>query len=212
MKSTLITFAVRDEAAPFLRHGVVVVDHLITHIGKVAAARAMESYLQTKRPELVLTCGFCGGLNPELKSGDVVYATLDGALGEILAAAGLPRVKFYSSDRIIITAEEKRKARESSGCDAVEMESGAISSICRRENIPVATVRVISDTANEDLPIDFNRVTGVDGRLQFSGLALSIAAAPWKIPALIRLGKSSNMAASQLARVLNELLPRLGAD
>ncbi len=210
MNSTLITFAVRDEALPFLQRPATGVDHLITNIGRTAAERAMEKYLQSKRPSLLLTCGFCGGLDPDLASGDVRYDTLDLDLDQRLAEAGLRRARFYTSDRIIISAGEKRQLRDTSGCDAVEMESGAIATICRRANIPVATIRVVSDTADEDLPLDFNRVTNPDGKLQFGKLAMMIAASPWKIPALIRLGGNSKNAANRLATVLHELLPGLG--
>src|SRR6267154_4221338 len=51
-------------------------------------------------PELVLTCGFAGGLNPELKLGEVVFelSTLNSQLSTRLLAAGAKPAKFFCAD------------------------------------------------------------------------------------------------------------------
>ena len=92
-------------------------------------------------PELVLTCGFAGGLNPDLKLGDVVFEIFSSSsrrelaqteIGnqleptyvgcyEQLAAAGAKPAKFFCADRIATTVAEKKKLRMETGADAVEM-------------------------------------------------------------------------------------------
>jgi len=181
-------------------------------------------------PELVLTCGFAGGLNPDLKLGDVVFELTDrrgelhepqtemelGArvtrpsesspLREKLVAAGAKPAKFFRADRIATTVAEKKKLRGETGADAVEMESAAIHAICAERGIPCATVRVISDTANEDLPLDFNRLSKPDQSLDYGKLAWAIARSPGKIGALLKLRKQTRFAAEQLAEVLAKLI------
>jgi hypothetical protein len=87
------------------------------------------------------------------------------------------------------------------------MESGVIRAICRERGVPSATVRVISDAANEDLPLDFNRFMSEEQSLSVGRLGLSVAASPWKIGALLQFQKQIRLAAERLARVLVTVLP-----
>src|SRR5208337_5323057 len=84
----LVCFALKEEAAPF---GKIAADRsgisvLITGIGRQNAEKSVREFLaggasapasqlvsSLAPPKLVLTCGFAGGLNPDLKPGDVVF-------------------------------------------------------------------------------------------------------------------------------------------
>jgi hypothetical protein len=85
------------------------------------------------------------------------------------------------------------------------MESGAILTVCRESRVPCAMVRVVSDTAHEDLPLDFNALSRPDMSLHCGRLAWAIAKAPWKIGALMQLHKKTSIAAHQLAGVLEKI-------
>ena len=65
----------------------------------------------------------------------------------------------------------------------VEMESEAFEEICRERLLRLATVRVISDAARDDLPLDFNQLSRPDWSLDYGKLAWSVARSPGKIPA-----------------------------
>ncbi len=224
---TLICFALKEEAAPFQRMaaGKSVISILITGIGRKNAEKSVREFLATNSPELVLTCGFAGGLNPDLKLGEVVFETVNvplapslsppggervsGRTGEglvsKLAAAGAKPARFFCADRIATTVAKKKKLRAETGADAVEMESEAIHAICREHGIPCATVRVILDTANEDLPLDFNALAKPDLSPDYGKLALAILKSPGKIGALLKLQKQTRFAAEQLAEVLSKI-------
>src|SRR5207302_4432141 len=237
MTSLLLTFAAKEESRPFekligARSNLRV---LLTGSGQRKAERAMRGALAEQLPKLVLTSGFAGGLNPELATGTVVFSTdeevpsrrgneadsplnvqdpppylggYEPCLSAALLAADARPAKFYCSEKVVATAEEKRALWVSTGADAVEMESGVIRAICREHNIPSATVRVISDAANEDLPFDFNRLMDANQNLSYGKLALASLKSPGKISALLKLQKHTRLAAEKLAEVLVSLCQR----
>ncbi len=205
---TLVCFALEVEAVPFRKRALKTpgVAILVTGIGPRNAENSLRRFLENTRPEQVLTCGFAGGLNPELKSGEVVFMTASAPLEARLLAAGAQPATFYSAPRIATTVAEKRQLREQTGADVVEMESGAILAVCHESQIPCALARAISDTAHEDLPLDFNLLSKPDLSLDPGKLAWAIAKAPWKIGALIQLQKKTSRAARQLADMLVKVL------
>jgi hypothetical protein len=247
--SILVCFALKEEAAPF--HKIAAahpgVFTLIVGIGRQNAEKSVRSFLNSCRrrgdesqikkkletphlisyePRLVLTCGFAGGLNPDLKLGDVVFdvepfssrsrgdetqikknlETPHVVSYERLLAAGAKPAKIHCADRIATTVAEKKALRAETGADVVEMESAAIQAVCAERGIPCATVRVISDTANEDLPLDFNALAKPDKSLDFGKLAWAIAKSPGKIGALMALQKKTSFAANQLSAVLAKII------
>ena len=229
--STLICFALKEEAALFRKIAADKPDVaiIVTGVGRKNAEKSLREFLATNSPELVLTCGFAGGLNPDLKLGDVIFEiesfssrsrgnetqikknletshVVSYNLDEKLLAAGAKPAKFYCADRIATTVAEKKKLRADTGADAVEMESWAIYAVCRERGIPYATVRVISDTANEDLPLDFNQLAKSDMHLHYGKLALALLISPGKIGALLKLQKKTRLAAERLADTLSKLL------
>jgi hypothetical protein len=105
-----------------------------------------------------------------------------------------------------ITGVEKAALRRETGACAVEMESAVIHGLCRDHGVACATVRVISDVAGEDLPLDFNQLTTPDLRIDGGKLAFAVAGAPWKIPALLRLQRRTAAAAAALAVSLTRAL------
>jgi adenosylhomocysteine nucleosidase len=236
---TLVCFALKEEAAPFrkIAAGKSGISIFITGIGRKNAEKSVREFLATNSPELVLTCGFAGGLNLDLKLSDVVFEITNAPLtpslsppggervsartgegfetdvrdweteiSQKLLAAGAKPTKFFCADRIATTVAEKKKLRAETGADAVEMESEAIHAVCRERGIPCATVRIVLDTANEDLPLDFNALAKPDMNLDYGKLAWAIAKSPGKIGALLQLQKRTRFAAEQLADTLSKLL------
>lgn len=206
--STLVCFAMKEEAAPFRKvaAGKSGVSILLTGIGEQNAEKSVRGFLARNSPEVVLTCGFAGGLKPDLKIGDVLFLTMFWDLDKILCQAGARPAKFFCTDRVVITAAEKKRIYEKTGAWAVEMESLAIHNVCRERGIPCATVRVISDTANEDLPLDFNALAKPDKSLDYGKLAWAVAKSPGKIGALRELQKKTSFAANRLAAVLDKVV------
>jgi adenosylhomocysteine nucleosidase len=205
IRKVLVCFALKEEARPFQQWagGRDNIKVILVGMGKRNAERAIRDALAEEQPRLVLTCGSAGGLRPELTIGSVVFeADAETGLEPALLVAGAQRGCFHCSDRVATTAAEKRALRQSTGADAVEMESEVIRAVCREQNIPSATVRAILDSAEEDLPLDFNPLLTAEQKLSYARLALALVKSPGKVAALLRLRKHSQAAARSLADVL----------
>lgn len=158
---------------------------------------------------MVLSCGYAGGLNPGLPTGAVIFDSDDATISAALENLRIKRGCFHCSSRVATTRDEKTELRRSTSADAVEMESSVIRQISRTAGIPSATIRVISDAADEDLPVDFNPLMTAEGKIRMSGLLWQIARRPRVIPQLIALGSTTSRAARRLAQCLEDLLRQL---
>lgn len=205
----LVCFAVKEEAK-FFRPALAAdasIQAWVTGIGRRNAAESIREAVAAVQPECILTCGFAGGLNPTLALGTVVFDhDYNAGVSDSLSDLGAFPAKFYCSKRVAITTQEKRSLWESTGADAVEMESSVIRNLCREWKIPSATIRVISDTAHDDLPLDFNALMTSEDRIHYGKLAFAILKSPRKIQQLIAFQRQTVIAARELGRVLNELL------
>jgi nucleoside phosphorylase len=176
-------------------------------MGRNNAQRAVRAELTTRRADLVLTCGFAGGLVPGLQRDSVLFATdPETGLERALVAAGARPARFHCAEKVVTTSQQKRVLWEATGADAVEMESEFIREICLKERIPSATVRVVLDEVGEDLPLDFNELMTQESRIHAGKLALALARAPSKIAALMCLQRHSREASECLARVLGRVI------
>src|SRR5436190_22771674 len=73
---TVVCFAVKEEAEPFRSRSASLagIETLITGMGARNAEKAIRNAIAGRRPGLVLTCGFAGGLRPGLKQGEVMFS------------------------------------------------------------------------------------------------------------------------------------------
>ena len=157
--------------------------------------RLVRQALGEKKPvDLIISTGFCGALDPSLRVGDIVSST-------DLPQSSLPYVRgaIYSVDRVVVTKEEKRELRDSTGAVAVEMESAAVEEKAREWDVPFLCIRVVSDAASDDMPLDFNRFRDQDGRFSRSRITFAALIRPFTaIPALLRLNESCRNASEKL--------------
>jgi adenosylhomocysteine nucleosidase len=203
-----VCFALPEEARPFQKRvpKSPAIRVIVTGMGSRNTERSLAAALGESKPAFVLTCGLAGGLDAALPPSTVLFETGDAALAARLSSAGLRAARFHCAGRIVVTAFEKAALRRETGADAVEMESGCIHAICRRHGVRCATVRVISDTASEDLPLDFNALATPEMNMDFGKLALAVARSPGRIPSLLRLQRRVSMAANALAEKLVAIL------
>jgi len=131
-----------------------------------------------------------------------------GALVSFAADSGAKAVEqFYSADHVISTAREKQAL--SAKADAVEMESFEILRAAQSAGVPAVAVRAISDTLDEDLPIDMAEILTDEGQVSIPRVLGQVAVKPRSLPGLLRLGKNSRVAAQSLSRFLDTYVAAL---
>ena len=209
----LVCFAVAQEARPFaLRcRENPTLSVLQTGMGLGNAEQAIRQALATTTPRLVITSGFAGGLNPTFTPETIVFdCPSDLPLFARLINAGALPATFVSINRVLAFAADKTRLRKQTRADVVDMESARIREICANAGIPSATIRVISDTAQEDLPLDFNALMNAQSQLSGLKLAAALLRSPGCLPRLMRFGRRTKSASLRLADMLHQVLPNRG--
>jgi len=198
-----------------------VVDVFLTGMGW-SGVRAGLYHLLSKKPHLCISSGLAGGLKADLKSGQIVaarkIACLNGG-GTVRARERLLTIAeevgativdtFITSTQIVSQAQFKKDLGQFG--DVVEMESYHILSMATGPQVASIAIRAISDTVDEDLPLDFGKVLEPDGRLNMRKLALQVGRYPHRIPALLKFGRRSERATEELADFLDRYLEALGS-
>ena len=172
--------------------------------GPKLARGAVDVVKEHETMEALISTGFCGALANSLQACDIFVATEVVGVAPSLAPGGKQRFqsgRLLSLDRVVSSAAEKSELR--SRAEAVEMEAAAVAQRAREWNLPFYAVRVISDTAQEDLPLDFNRMRFSDGHFSRAKITAAALLRPRTVlPGLIELNRRTKLAALALGDFL----------
>jgi adenosylhomocysteine nucleosidase len=189
----------------------------VSGIGEGAAAAAARRLVLGGASALV-SFGMAGGLDPALICGAVLLpeevVAHDGAAVSATAIewrqrlrAALPASciacggKLLTSDRPLASPEAKAAARREYGAAAVDMESAAIARVARQAGLPFIALRVVVDTASDQLPAAVIAASS-GGQLRLGRLLAVLLRAPGDIGGLIRLAARYRIAMRVLAAVV----------
>ena len=157
------------------------------------------SKAETQTLDGILSTGLCGALDPALRVGDIVVA----GEGALESSGRFVRGAVHTVDRVVATAREKRSLRNETGALAVDMEAAAVEAEAGARNVPYLCVRVVSDTAGDTLPLDFNRYRNVRGDFSRGRIALAAVAHPFTVlPQLMEFDRNCRRAADALGEFL----------
>jgi adenosylhomocysteine nucleosidase len=172
--------------------------------GPKLAGAAVDEVKRHESMEALVSVGFCGGFEPSLRACDIFVATeVVGVSPALQPATQKPfkTGKLLSVDRVVSTAAEKAALAKEAA--AVEMEAAAVAERAKRDNVPFYAVRVVTDTCDEDFPVDFNRVRSQDGHFSRAKIVAAALRKPARvIPELIKLNKTTKRAAQVLGDFL----------
>lgn len=191
-------------------------------VGAIAVVAHLEQLHQAgmlNPGQQVLILGLCGGLRVDLvvgqsvlyeaclttdadQSGDrlVCDRTLASTLQHTLPEA-VQRVTAVMSDRVIWRATDKQQLAHHTGADVVDMEGFAAVQRLADWGLTVATLRVVSDDCQHDIP---NLATAIDAQGALVPTAIAIAMMKQPVAAL-RLIRNSMRSLKLLQSLTTEL-------
>lgn len=185
-----------------------------TQVGKRKALKAAKTVIKRLAPQCVYSVGFAGALNPELKRFQICdnLIPMNFRPDNIIDVAPTSPEEIvnknyviYTSEKIVVKREEKRDLYQKYRADLVDMETDAVAEVCNEFNVPLICTRIVSDTADEDIPPDIERILSNKSAAGRFGAALgSIFRKPARIFDLIKLQANANQAAQALAQYLME--------
>lgn len=236
----LVTFAVETEFAPWRKQrefrriakvpfeiydakiGAHTVRVLLTGIGWECARRTTASVMEDAF-DACISSGLAGGLKAAYRAADVLAFR---EVGEISGVRKMPASRWLldqakkqgtpiaerllTSKKLVVTAEEKKRIGIFG--DAVDMESFRVMAAAQGRGIPALTLRAISDTVEEDLPMDFSEHVSEGGQIAVGRLLGKIAFSPQIIPAMIRFGSRTRHVAEHLDEFLDAFILGLSVD
>lgn len=176
--------------------------------------REMMTSFDPKSIRGIVSFGVAGGLNPVLRSGDIVVATEIVAadtrwttapeLTENIIALPVKRRRTIVAgvlagvEEVIIGQVGKSTLRAKTGADAVDMESHIAARYAADNDLPFAAVRVISDPSHRALPEITMSAIKPNGNVDMVKVMRGIARNPRSIPLLIHAGRDFNRALRSL--------------
>ena len=176
--------------------------------------RALLTTLDPTSIRGVISFGVAGGLDPSLKTGDVVVAT-EVMAGDTRWLAGLSlteaqiasialgrrrvvRGLLAGVEELVAASACKAALRSETGAAAVDMESHIAAAYAAEANIPFAALRVISDPAHRALPVVARKAIKPNGDLDLVRIMGSVVRNPRSLRALVSTGIDFNRALRSL--------------
>ncbi len=226
----LATFAVRAEFAPWQRRrnflrvpgdlpmfeamfGGARVRAILTGMGQDHALEAAKWSLGY-RPDICISTGLAGSLRSGYRPGDILAARLVSEVGEPVAVASHPELlstavdcgarqieRLTTSRTLVARVDQKRQL--GSHAEAVDMESYTILAEAARCGVPAVAIRAVSDTAEFDMPYDFERARDAQGQIRVMGIVSQVLRRPSGLPELLKLAHDSRFASRRLAEFLD---------
>jgi hopanoid-associated phosphorylase len=176
--------------------------------------RALLTTLDSTSIRGVISFGVAGGLDPSLKTGDVVVAT-EVMAGDTRWLAGLSLTEAQIAsialgrrrvvrglvagvEELVAASSCKAALRSETGAAAVDMESHIAAAYAAEAGIPFAALRVISDPAHRALPVVARKAIKPNGDLDLVRIMGSVVRNPRSLRALVSTGIDFNRALRSL--------------
>lgn len=184
-----------------------------TGVGKRSCRAHIENFLRQQRLKYLISAGFAGALDPELDVGNLLLSenfsssALLGSPHLDLASDGLFVGKLATIPSVIDSTPERDRWAEESGAAAVDMETEFIAAACADHQVPMLSLRVISDTRSQPFPVPPDVLFNLEKqKTNFGRLALYLVTHPIALIRLNAFRQRIALARQTLTSALDKLL------
>ena len=181
-------------------------------LGKFLSARRMAGRIrggeQDQQFDCLISAGFAGALDNDLKIGDLLFAENFSTVDRSETRASLSGLYIHIANLLTVRAlidspEERNKLALTSGAVAADMETEFIARACAACGIPLLSLRVISDTPHNRLPAPANLLFDIERQqTRMLKLATHLLAHPSRVPRLVHFASRIAHARKILAGAL----------
>ena len=223
----LLQSVVSTQGPTFLEHCGILGERRValieSGIGRELAGRATADAISVHRPEWIISAGFAGALSAELKRGHILMAShlvdlaghkLDVGLqmdSEYLARnPALHAGRLLTVNELVRTPAEKKKLAEQHDAVACDMETTAVAEVCCREKVRFLSVRIISDSVDDELPQEIEKLLDQKSLAAKLGAATgAILGRPSSVKDMWGLREEAIRASDRLAKFLTGVIGNL---
>lgn len=184
-----------------------------TGVGREACCERMEVLLRRERFEYLISAGFAGALEKELRIGNVLVSENYSSPQLLrspqfdLAEEGILLGKLLTVSGVIESNGERERLAAETGAAAVDMETEFIAEACADQQLPMLSLRAISDTPSEPFPAPAHVLFDLEKQqTDFTRLALYLVRNPSAFARLNAFRKRVAMARNALTRTLDAIL------
>lgn len=124
----------------------------IVGMGATTAKLRTEIFLAHFQPQRVILAGYAGALQADLKHAEVLVAE-NYLIGDWPQVRHLREAILSSATSVVIDRASRELFAQISGAQMVDMETAAVAEVVARSGLPFCSLRAISDTLDDDLPL-----------------------------------------------------------
>ena len=179
-----------------------------TGVGEKVCRQRLGKFLQDQQFDSLISAGFAGALDNDLKIGDLLLAENFSTVRPIETRASFSGLHIHIANLLTVPAlidspEERNKLALKSGAVAADMETEFIARACAAWGIPLLSLRVISDTPHNGLPAPANVLFDIERQqTRMLKLATHLLAHPSRVPRLVHFARRIAHARKILADAL----------
>jgi len=187
--------------------------------GPVNAKKASQLLIDNGAERLI-SWGCAAALSPDLQPGDLVLPEellsekteqlslhsswltfIKQQLSELSPLSG----SLIESSTIVADCIDKQRIYQKSSAIALDMESIAVATVAKENNMPAVVIRCIADPVDMNLPKSINYAMNNQGDIELPKLLYFLLSHPFELTGLIKLGLHFNKAKNKLKLVKKQL-------